>query len=59
MNTWTNDMERKPVSVWTPWGEQKLAHEESRKSRFRRKLELRRTHKERKPAKFQAIAPRD
>lgn len=59
MNTWTNDMERKSVSVWTPWGEQKLAHEDSRKSTFRRKLEMRRARKERKPANCQAIAPRD
>jgi hypothetical protein len=36
------------VTVWTPWGEQALDQDESRRSKFRKRLEKRRQNQSRK-----------
>ncbi|MGY6709440.1 MAG: hypothetical protein ACXIVF_14055 [Rhizobiaceae bacterium] len=40
-------MNRKTVTIWTPWGAQSLDREETSRSRFRKRLELRKQREDR------------
>ncbi|MCG6114172.1 MAG: hypothetical protein MEQ84_03145 [Mesorhizobium sp.] len=48
MKTEMRHIERKTVTIWTPWGAQTLDREETSRSRFRKKLQSRRQREDRK-----------
>lgn len=47
MNTNMRPIDRKTVTIWTPWGAQILDREETTRSGFRKRLELRRQREDR------------
>lgn len=48
MRTEMRQMERKTVTIWTPWGAQILDREETSRSPFRKRLQSRRQREDRK-----------
>ncbi len=57
MRTEMRHIERKTVTVWTPWGAQSLDREETSPSGFRKRLQSRKQREDRKPpsAKEKAV----